>query len=356
MSTAKRRRRSPVPPPEQWASLPRSNRDAERVGADYYFTGKPCPNGHMAPRTSGRKRCVECQYENSEQAAKDATIDVARSRCSDLDLLALPRSAAEARRLGERFYFTGLPCVGGHVTRSYAHNNTCAACTLVYSEEHLERGRPEREAAAEAKRLEWEAGRPAREEARRIKEEAEKPARLAAQREAFRQRMVEEGTELVRAEGAERAKRDYWADPEKGRARTAVRRAQGLISSIYPNFPSVHELRRPPWQTDEERAAIEAFYDACPDGHEVDHIVPFNHLQHGNRITGLHTLANLQYLTPAQNRSGTAKGSRLPDPSNYKIACKRPLTDEELQGFVQREMAAWSDDWNEDGGTIRWWD
>ena len=45
----------------------------------------------------------------------------------------------------------------------------------------------------------------------------------------------------------------------------------------------------------EERADMVDLYQSCPEGHEVDHIVP---IEGG----GSHTLNNLQYLTKTENR------------------------------------------------------
>jgi hypothetical protein len=50
-----------------------------------------------------------------------------------------------------------------------------------------------------------------------------------------------------------------------------------------------------------DRDAIREFYANCPEGHEVDHVIPISR-------GGLHTLENLQYLTIHENRS---KGNRL---------------------------------------------
>lgn len=55
-------------------------------------------------------------------------------------------------------------------------------------------------------------------------------------------------------------------------------------------------LKTPTWS---EKKEIAKFYRACPAGYEVDHIVPLNGEKYG--VCGLHVLANLQYLTVADN-------------------------------------------------------
>ena len=54
-------------------------------------------------------------------------------------------------------------------------------------------------------------------------------------------------------------------------------------------------LRIPAWAN---LPLIRDFYRNCPDGYEVDHIIPIN----GKNVSGLHVPENLQYLTPEQNR------------------------------------------------------
>ena len=57
----------------------------------------------------------------------------------------------------------------------------------------------------------------------------------------------------------------------------------------------------PPWA---DKAAIVRFYEGCPPGHEVDHVLPLK----GRTVSGLHVEANLQYLPMPENRR---KGASL---------------------------------------------
>lgn len=41
-------------------ALPKSKAEAKRVGAVFYMTGAPCKNGHVAPRRTSNRLCVEC--------------------------------------------------------------------------------------------------------------------------------------------------------------------------------------------------------------------------------------------------------------------------------------------------------
>ena len=56
------------------------------------------------------------------------------------------------------------------------------------------------------------------------------------------------------------------------------------------------KLRIPAWC---ERDAIQEFYRNCPPGCEVDHVIPLL----GKNVSGLHVLANLQYLPMEKNRA-----------------------------------------------------
>jgi hypothetical protein len=58
--------------------------------------------------------------------------------------------------------------------------------------------------------------------------------------------------------------------------------------------------RTPSWVN---HGLIKDLYITCPEGHQVDHIIPLQ----GERVSGLHIAANLQHLTQSENCSKTNK-------------------------------------------------
>lgn len=70
-------------------------------------------------------------------------------------------------------------------------------------------------------------------------------------------------------------------NPEKCRASTARRKAQKLQATL----------------GNSDTAKTDEVYAACPEGYEVDHIIPLQ----GENVCGLHVSWNLQYLTPGDN-------------------------------------------------------
>jgi len=59
----------------------------------------------------------------------------------------------------------------------------------------------------------------------------------------------------------------------------------------------------PKWVDIEE---IATFYAKCPEGYQVDHIVPIN----GENVSGLHIMANLQYLSVEEHKAKTYRQSQ----------------------------------------------
>ncbi len=104
-------------------------------------------------------------------------------------------------------------------------------------------------------------------------------------------RVMSDGAEEWREKRRQAARRLYWADPDRSRAQSrekAGRRRAALACPVWAN-----------------KDAIKTFYDECPDGHHVDHIIPLL----GKNISGLHVENNLQYLTVSEN---SRKGNSFP--------------------------------------------
>lgn len=74
---------------------------------------------------------------------------------------------------------------------------------------------------------------------------------------------------------------DQKENPERWRAYTAARRAQKI--SATPKWANLVD--------------IADFYENCPNGYHVDHIVPLQ----GQYVCGLHVINNLQYLPALDN-------------------------------------------------------
>lgn len=87
------------------------------------------------------------------------------------------------------------------------------------------------------------------------------------------------------ARNKERAKacRKAWAQKNNKKLNyfSAKRRAE--IINATPKWANLKEIKK--------------IYESCPDGYQVDHIVPLN----SKFVCGLHVEANMQYLTPKDN-------------------------------------------------------
>lgn len=88
--------------------------------------------------------------------------------------------------------------------------------------------------------------------------------------------------------------------------KTSYEKNRGNILARQINHKYERSLRVVPWTESEE---IIKFYENCPDGYHVDHIIPLK----GKLVSGLHVLANLQYLTAEEN---LRKGNKFE--TNYR--------------------------------------
>jgi len=104
------------------------------------------------------------------------------------------------------------------------------------------------------------------------------------------------------------AKKDYvlWVNREWRNANLQKKRA--IDKAWVEKNPNINTFYRalqrarkenlvPLWTTEADLQEIKEFYRNCPEGYQVDHIVPMK----GKTVRGLHVLNNLQYLTPYEN-------------------------------------------------------
>ena len=108
---------------------------------------------------------------------------------------------------------------------------------------------------------------------------------------------------------AEKEARRLWVrnNPEKNRAHFNKWRLSHLAedarrkyaSNAFRNALKLHRI--PKWANIE---LIKKFYNECPQGYHVDHIIPLK----GKFVSGFHIETNLQYLSASENLS---KGNRF---------------------------------------------
>jgi hypothetical protein len=101
-------------------SLPKTSNEAHHSGSRFYFTGKPCKYGHIAPRYTKAGGCVQCQrVVNVKREGLDESRAGVKGRKHFTRLL-----AAQSNQLT---YTPIEPCKNGHMTRWVSTNN-CVKC------------------------------------------------------------------------------------------------------------------------------------------------------------------------------------------------------------------------------------
>ena len=181
----------------------------------------------------------------------------------------LPKTRAEAKAAGAKYYFTGEPCKHGHV----APRKTKGACL-------------------ECIKLEWQENSTKRAEYFKEYNKSEKG-------QENKRRYYEANKEQVIARAAarpaqeKRRHKDAYdaANPEQRLARTSIRRRRFRSAT-------------PPWLTKEQKNAMKQLYIEAQrltkltgERYVVDHIVPLIN----DEVCGLHVPWNLRVITQDEN-------------------------------------------------------
>jgi 5-methylcytosine-specific restriction endonuclease McrA len=87
--------------------------------------------------------------------------------------------------------------------------------------------------------------------------------------------------------------REYYIQNRERLLKAATARKK-LNRARYAFYESCRRARMPQWA---DQHKIKLFYERCPQGYVVDHIIPLK----GKLVSGLHVIENLQYLTPSEN-------------------------------------------------------
>jgi 5-methylcytosine-specific restriction endonuclease McrA len=197
-----------------------------------------------------------------------------------MDTTNLPKTRAEAKATGAKYYFTGEPCKHGHI----APRKTKGACV-------------------ECLKVEWEQGNTTR--AEYFRQYNKSDAGLEA-KQAYYARNREAVIARAQARPLEE-KRGYqktWKDANQVwvRADTKARRRK-------------HRDATPPWLTRKQKSEIRQLYQIAitmtkttGERYVVDHIVPLR----SDEVCGLHVPWNLRVITQEEN---LAKSNKLVDPT-----------------------------------------
>jgi len=197
-----------------------------------------------------------------------------------MDTTNLPKTRAEAKASGAKYYFTGEPCKHGHI----APRKTKGACI-------------------ECLKIEWEQGNTTR--AEYFRQYNKSDAGLEA-KQAYYARNREAVIARAQARPLEE-KRGYqktWKDANQVwvRADTKSRRRK-------------HREATPKWLTTAQKSAMREIYKIAitmtkttGEQYVVDHIVPLR----SDEVCGLHVPWNLRVITQEEN---LAKSNKLVDPT-----------------------------------------
>jgi hypothetical protein len=165
----------------------------------------------------------------------------------------ITRQEAKAKELTR--YFTGKPCVHGHVAERLVKNKTCLTCSAI--------------SAAKAK--------------------AKNPQKYYAHAKAWNSRNPEKiMASQIRRNRENPARRNLWT----------------------ANYRQAKDSRMPAWLNSGQLAEMEGVYDYCSAlrraglDYHVDHIVPLR----GKIVSGLHVPWNLQVIPGLEN---VRKGNRF---------------------------------------------
>jgi len=124
-----------------WNWVSRPLQFAREHNLPRYFTGKPCKQGHIGFRSLSKNGhmngCIIC-IEERERLRKEVTTTRKEIRTNNPSI----RQLAINNNLPR--YFTGNPCVNGHIAERYTKKTTCVECARIKKTNYRTRIRTEK--------------------------------------------------------------------------------------------------------------------------------------------------------------------------------------------------------------------
>ena len=175
-----------------------------------------------------------------------------------------PGARYEAMQQGLKHYMAEKPCKRGHLSLRVTGTGTCTECRRIKDIERYYANIPK---VREATRKNYYKHQEKKIEQARIARAIETPEKRAARLEQAK------------------IKARLWRknNPKHHNALTTAHK-------------KVVKQRTLGWANLQK---IVEFYKNCPDGYQVDHIIPLR----GKNVSGLHVVENLQHLTAKENRN-----------------------------------------------------
>lgn len=202
----------------------------------------------------------------------------------------IPRTRTEARSTNHKYYFTGKPCIHGHVSVRDSNDRKCLECEAAFVKRRY--NNPEHK----AKFLAWS--------------RANKDKRLAASKKS----------KAKHSEAVRRRAREWWSRNREDRAekrRAWVARSRAAIYAANAKRRGLRLQATPPW-ADRFKSEFKAIYaermrisKETGVQHHVDHIYPLK----GKNSCGLHVPWNLRIITASEN---SKKRNNPPDENTIK--------------------------------------
>jgi hypothetical protein len=175
----------------------------------------------------------------------------------------------------QKRYFTGKPCKKGHIAERFKSNHWCVECASLNN-------------ARQNTKL--------REETKRRKEISPRNlARMSGE-------LTYEGKPCKNCSGTLRQTSVGACVQCLARQHKQYRERNPRKRAFWESMRRIKTTQATPsWVN---RKALKTFYENCPEGYHVDHIVPLK----GKYVCGLNVIWNLQYLTVSEN---CRKGNRF---------------------------------------------